>query len=140
MRCFVRLNLVAGLLLAFAGLAVAEVPNQTLRQLEEGSTHIFTGELRAVYRSVKRGEQFEDTRALAEVLIDKVEKGGGLRPGQAVFLRFWNQEWIGQGPPPPSSGGHHIPAEGTRVRAYVERVKDGTLEVLLPNGLTALKD
>jgi len=66
--------------------------------------------------------------------MEQVEKGSGVRPGQAVFLRFWNRRWIGKGLPPPGASGHYVPPVGKRVRAHVEQKEDGSFEVLLPTG------
>lgn len=124
--------------LGLAGVVRAEVPVLKQQELEQQASHIVTGKLQTIYRSVQRSADYESTRGLAEVVADKVEKGAGVRPGEAVFVRFWTERWIGKGSPPPGSSGHHVPAEGARVRAYVVQGKDGSFEMLLPNGLETL--
>ena len=140
--------------LPLASVVRAEVPVLRKQELEERATHIVTGRLTTIYRSVKRSAEYESTRGVAEVTVDRVEKGAsekgagekgasekgaGVKAGQAVFVRFWNERWIGKGSPPPGSSGHHVPAEGTRVRAYVTQGEDGSFEMLLPNGMEELK-
>lgn len=119
--------------------AKGEVPRASEQELEKRASHIVAGKLRTVYRSVSRDQQYETTDGLAELMIDGVEKGDGLKPGEVVFARFWNQHWIGKGLPPPGSTGHYVPKPGSQVRAYLERAKDGTFEVILPNGLAEAK-
>jgi hypothetical protein len=119
----------------------AEVPVLRPNDLKQQSTHIVVGKITTLYRSVEPGTDFEQTRGIAEILIDKVEKGAGPKAGEVLFVRFWNQRWVGKGDEvPPHSGGHHVPDQGKTVRAYLTRGKDGSYEVLLPNGLAVVAE
>jgi hypothetical protein len=137
---FMLASLVFGVGLVLIGeVATAEVPDRSAEDMEGAASDVFIGKLRALYRSVRRAEQYEETSGLAEIVVDKVEKGDGVKPGQVVFARYWNRQWIGRGNPPPGSRGHRNPPEGTLVRAYVTRGDDGTFEAMLPNGLLEIK-
>lgn len=118
----------------------AEVPVLSPEELKQQATHIVVGKLTTVYRSVKTGDDFERTSGIAEIVVEKIEKGGGPKVGEVTFVRFWNQHWVGKGRVPPHSAGHHVPAEGAVVRAYLKRGQDGTYEALLPNGLAVVAE
>ena len=83
--------------------------------LKDMSTHIVVGKLRMVYRSVEMHGDFQYTHGIAEIAVEKVEKGVGPKGGEVVYVRFWNDIWIGKGPVPPHSDGHHVPMQGANV-------------------------
>lgn len=118
----------------------AEVPLRRPDEVRREATHIVVGKVRAVYRSVETGRDFERTRGVVELLIEEVEKGEGPKGGEVIYVRFWNDRWVGKGPVTPHSGGHHVPAVGSAVRAYVRRDREGSYEALLPNGLEAMRE
>ncbi len=109
-------------------------------ELKRESTHIVVGKLRMVYRSVEPGGDFERTHGIAEIVVEKVEKGVGPKGGEVVYVRFWNERWVGKGQVPPHSTGHDVPTKGVVVRAYVKRDRDGSYEALLPNGLAVVTE
>ncbi len=125
--------------LACAGLR-ADVPPLGVDELKQQATHVVVGKLTTVYRSAKTGDDFVRTSGIAEIVVEKVEKGGGPKVGEVTFVRFWNQHWVGKGMVPPHSPGHHVPAEGAVVRAYLKRGQDGSYEALLPNGLAVVAE
>jgi hypothetical protein len=104
------------------------------------STHIVVGKLRMVYLSVEMRGDFQYTHGIAEIAVEKVEKGVGPKGGEVVYVRFWNDNWIGKGPVPPHSDGHQVPRQGAVVRAYVKRNHEGCYEALLPNGLEVVAE
>jgi hypothetical protein len=120
--------------------ARAEVPLRRPDELKRESTHIIVGKLRMVYRSVEPGGDFEQTRGIAEIVVEKVEKGVGPNVGEVVYARFWNQRWVGKGEVPPHSRGHRVPTKSAAVRAYLKRDQEGSYDVLLPNGLAVVTE
>jgi hypothetical protein len=142
------------LLLAVAASFVVALPlraekvNMSPEELRETATHVVTGKVAAVYaRTAKEGD-WEVTRYVAEVRVDKSEKGDGIAKGDLVYARYWQRGWIGKGQQPPSTSGHRgIPSEGQTLRIYLSRnaydgfgeTKDGGLNVIGANGFEALK-
>ena len=126
------LILVSGLL---AAATLAEVPNQSRSQLEKRSTHIVVGRANHVYTSESEGERKIETVGVVELLIDRVEKGEGLKAGQVVYGRFWKARLKPGAPPEPSSNGHRgLPQKGDVVRMYLRKADDGGYDVAFPNG------
>ena len=128
-------------LFACAAAVRAEIPNRSPEQLRQDASHILTGTVRAVY-SFESPVENEREHAVfgqyaAEILIDAVEKGEGLAPKTVTYVRFRKllrapDGWAG------GSGSRLIPATGSRVRAFVRREADGTVELVLPNGFEVL--
>ena len=115
--------------------AVAEVPLRSPKELRDGATHIVVGRVQKVYASTSRDKDWETTDYVAEIAVEKVEKGGALKPGELVFARYWHVSWLGPDPPPPHAGGHHSVAKGDHVRAFlVQNKQDNGLDAILPNG------
>ena len=85
---------------------------------------------------------------MAEVRIKDIEKGDGLKRDGLVYVRYWQQEWVGKGNPPPGTNGHRgLPAVGDAVRVYLVNkgydggghVGDGGYNVVFADGFEALK-
>ena len=55
------------------------------------------------------------TTFVAEIAVEKAEKGDRIQPGDVVYGRFWNKKWIGKGDPDPHASGHSGPAKGATV-------------------------
>jgi hypothetical protein len=68
-------------------------------QLEKTATHIVVGKVQAIYSYKAREGRYEYDRKVAEVKIDKVEKGKILEG--LVYVRYWSRNWKGLGLPPP---------------------------------------
>ena len=137
-----RLPFVACLMaLALAApFARAEVPDQTPERLQKNATHVVAGEARALYVSVSREGNYEETKGVAEIRVTGVERGDGLEPGGLVYARYWRRKWVGDGNPPPGSAGHRgLPKVGDTVRVHLKRADDGGYDVLLPNGFQPVK-
>lgn len=116
--------------------------------LQKGATHIVTGEVKAIYTKVSTEGSWKYTRYVAEVDIEKVEKGEGLSAEGLVYVRYWRRKWVSRKPVPPSTGGHRgLPKEGSKLRVYLAQnvyngagtVKDGGYDVYFANGFEALK-
>ena len=118
------------------------------RAFRKAATHIVTGEVKAIYQRVVKEGNWKVTRYVAEVAIEKVEKGDDLKADGLVYARYWRRSWNSRKPQPPSTGGHRgIPKEGDTLRIYLARnaydgfgtVKDNGYTVFGANGFEKLK-
>jgi hypothetical protein len=139
-------------LLSVLAMAVhAAVPAMSPEQLRKESTHVVVGKVTEVYTSapVKQGDG-STTHIVAQIEVQKVEKGGGLEVGKVVYARYWASKYIGKGTPPIGSGDQYsdYPKVGDRVRVYLshngknfvaDTRKDGGYDVMFPNGFEDLK-
>lgn len=120
-------------LLALSAVSLAELPPLSREELAKEATHVVTGKVQAVYSFDERKEKdWVDTRFVAEILVESVDKGESLQKGKLVYVRGWDSKqrpdgWVGP-------GGHGIPAVGARVQVYFSRGEDGGCGALLPNG------
>jgi hypothetical protein len=97
----------------------ASMPPDALTKV---ATHIVRGEIKAIYTRTERDGQWKVTRYVAEVKLEKVEKGEGLAAGGLVYVRYWTRSWTGFGAPPPSTSGHRgLPKAGETLRIYLAR-------------------
>ena len=133
-------------MLSIPGVVFGEVPNRTQESLVRGATDVIIGELRAVYSLKVDVSNYQITHLVAEIHVQKLEKGTNFRVGQMAYVRYWHQKWQGEGRPPPGTSGHRgVPPNGSIVRAYVtndkelrrrpDKENDGGFDVILPNGL-----
>jgi hypothetical protein len=111
----------------------AEVPLMSKAELGAESTHIVVGKIEMIYSATTESDDWVDSKSVAEIAVQRVEKGARIRTGDKVYGRFWNRRWVGQGDPDPYSRGHIVPEADGSVRVYLTR-KDGAYHVLLPNG------
>jgi hypothetical protein len=124
----------------------ADMPPEGLRRT---ATHVVVGEVKAIYTRESREGKWRYTRYVAEVSVEKVEKGEGLAKGALVYARYWTRRWIARSAPPPSTSGHRgLPKEGETLRIYLARNaydgftndnKDGGFNVIGANGFERLK-
>jgi uncharacterized protein (TIGR03067 family) len=111
----------------------AEVPLKSKAELQNEATHIVVAKVQTVFTATTESDDWVDTKSVAEIVVQRVEKGDRLQTGDLVYGRFWNRRWVGEGDPDPYSSGHMGPKTGDLVRAHLVR-KDGAYEVILPNG------
>jgi hypothetical protein len=127
----------------FGDPALAEKVPLTTQELEETATHIVVGEVQAIYsRQEKRGD-YQYTHYVAEVKIEKVEKGEG--PSKLMYVRYFDIAWRGAGQMPPGPGGHFpVPATKESYRFYLAKNAydgftkenhDGGYNVIYGNGI-----
>ncbi|MEW4490815.1 hypothetical protein AB1L42_22225 [Thalassoglobus sp. JC818] len=116
----------------------AEVPFLSADELKSDSSHIVVGKVQAVYSTSEERKNWQETSSVAEIMVSAVEKGHDINVGDTVYAHYWNKKWIGDGEPEPHSGGHRSVSKGEVVRAHLE-LKNGTYEVLLPNGFVSVK-
>lgn len=105
-------------------------------EAEEKATHILTGTVAAIYSKITRTEANETVYYVAEVRVENVEKGEGIRPGQLAYVRYWHHlKWLEKGPIAPGPSGHaNIPKEGDKRRMCLVRGADGSLDVYYVSG------
>lgn len=129
----------------------SEVPSRTPEGLFQGATDVIVGEIRAIYHDEVDYPNVRITHYVAEIHVQKVEKGSNFPVGKMAYVRYWRQKWQGEGPPPTGSGGHRgVPSSGSVVRAYVTDAKnwrrrpdkenDEGFDAILPNGLQLAKE
>ena len=110
-----------------------EAPLETTEQLQQGSTQVVVGRVEAIFHDTSSGSQFEKTESIAEIVVFRVDKGDGLKPGEVIYVKYWNQRWIAKrGDVPPHSRGHDGPSVGEQTIVYLEK-KDGRFLVRFPN-------
>jgi hypothetical protein len=128
--------------------AVAEKVDMTPEELQKTATHIVVGRAEQIFARTEKGKDYEYTHYVAEVRIDKLEKGEGYKQGDLMYVRYWHKRWIGAGDPPPDTSGHRgEPKPGQTLRIYAARnaydgfgtTKDGGLNVIGANGFEAIK-
>ena len=124
-------------LVAACATARGEIAPQTPEQLEARSTHIAVGEVTAIYTDRTQSGDWLKTVGVIEIRIAELGKGDGLDAGDAVYARFWRQQWRGEGNPPPFGSGHRLPKKGDTVRVYLKQ-NAGGYDALLPNGIEVI--
>ena len=75
-------------------------------QLEKAATHIVVGKVRSISSTTNEHAQYVTITYVAQIAIDRVEKGDGLKQGDAVEVRYLSLAWRGSGSPPPFDSGH----------------------------------
>lgn len=122
--------------------AMAENLPLTNKQLEKAATHIVVGKVQAIYSRKERVGNYEYMRFLAEVKVDKQQKGDG--PEDLVYVRYFTIGWNGPGKVPEGPSGHFpLPKQGNTHRFYLSQYaydgfslsKDGGFNVVYGNGV-----
>ena len=122
------------------------------QQLETIATHIVVGKVQAVYSYKEREGSplvsgYEDDHKVAEVKIEKVEKGKISE--SLLYARYWSRTWKGIGLPPPGGQSYeNQPKKGQTCRFYLARNaydgwsrkgnKDGGYNVVYVNGIQTI--
>jgi hypothetical protein len=111
----------------------AEKATMFPEELRASATTILTGKIAQIYSSVSTSTDTEVTHFVAEVQVERVEKGKHAAP--LAYVRFYRIRDLGKGSPPPGDHGHYpTPKNSDAVRVFVTAGKDGGFDVLLPNG------
>jgi hypothetical protein len=131
-----------------ATLAWAEKVDMSPEELVETATHIVDGQVVAIYERKTSDDKWANTSYLAEVRVNKAEKGDDLEKDDLVYIRYWHRNWIANRDPEPNTNGHRgLPAERDNIRVYLARnayngfgeSKDGGFDVIGANGFEILK-
>ena len=118
-------------------------------QLEEVATHIVIGTVRAIYSRIEREGNYEYTMFIAEVKIEKLEKGE--EPDDLIYVRYFSIDWKGGSRIPPGPSGHSpLPRKGSIHRFYLARnaydgftskgTRDGGYNIIYANGVQSAKE
>jgi hypothetical protein len=132
-----RKTLVAAVFaLLFTALQVSAVKVDRPEEAENNATHIVSGKVTAVYSKITRTEKEETAHCVAEIQVEKVERGGGLKTGSVLYVRYLgSKRWLGGGPPAIGPGPHdNCPSEGQSVRVRLVRAADGGFDVYYVSG------
>jgi hypothetical protein len=124
--------------------AWAEKAPYSKQQLEKIATHIVVGRVQAIYSFTEREGNDEYVRKVAEVKVEKLEKGKG--PARLVYARYFDRAWKGRGLVPPGGGSYGPqPRKGGTYRFYLARdaydgwsrdgSQDGGYNVVYVNGV-----
>jgi len=131
----------------FATGALAAKALTSKARLEMGATHIIVGKVRSISFTKNVESAWVTTAYVAEIAIDKIEKGEGLRVGDVVRARYLTRGWRGIGTPPPHDSGHNPkPNNNDSVRVYLVNqgyngagyTMDGGYDVYYKNGFEIL--
>lgn len=126
----------------------AEIAPKTPEEMHKMATHVVTGKVKGIYAATSRQGDYQRTHYVAELAVDKIEKGEGLAEKQLIYVRYWQQRWVGRGMQPPGTNGHFdVPAAGDAVRVYLVNkgydgggeVGDGGFNVVFADGFVKLK-
>jgi hypothetical protein len=64
-------------------------------KLEKDATHIVVGKVRSISSSKTVAPQLKTTNYVAEIVVDRIEKGQGLKAGAVVHVRYrWTESRI----------------------------------------------
>ncbi len=136
------------LLILMVGAARAEKAPLSPEELRETATHVVVGEVEQIFARQENANDYEYTRYVAEVRVEKSEKGDGLKAGELMYVRYWRRRWVGPGDPPVGTSGHRgLPSEGQAVRVHAVRngydgfgrTNDGGFNVIGTNGFEAIE-
>ena len=115
--------------------ADAEIPKRSKNELQASASHALTGTVERIYEQKEKQGDFEYTYGVAEVAVERVDKGADVVANDRVFVRYWRNKWIGNGNPPPGHSGHwDIPAKTDSAEIYVKGDRKIGFDVLSPNG------
>ncbi len=107
---------------------------------ESESTHIVVGTVTAIYSKITRDESYETTHCLAEVRIESVEKGDGLKADEIVCVRYiGSMRWIGKEGLPMEGPHRNVPKEGEKLKICLVQNADKSLDVYYISGFKKLE-
>lgn len=119
--------------------ATAEIPNQSKPDLHAEASHVLAGTVRQTYERKEQRGHFEYTHCVAEIAVERVDKGTGVAAGDRVFVRYWRKKWTGEGHALPDHYGHrNVPGGGDSVEVYVGGDRKTGFDVVSPNGFFAV--
>jgi hypothetical protein len=143
-----RLAVSIGIFVLIACGVYAEKIDWPPARLRDTATHVIVGTVATIYASRATDKEWDTTSYLAEVRIETVEKGEGIKAGDLVYVRYWHRSWVAGKIPPPATNGHRgLPKPGESLRIYLARnaydgfgaTNDGGFNVIGANGFEKLK-
>src|SRR5262245_58699424 len=71
-------------------------------ELRNTATHVVIGKVQGIFTRTTDEGDWRVTRYVAEVKVEKAEKGDGVKEGDLLYVRYWNRQWISAKQQPPS--------------------------------------
>ena len=117
--------------------------------LEQIATDIVVGKVQAIYSRTEREGKYEYVHKVAEVKIEKIEKGKVT--DELIYVRYFDRHWIGKGLLPPGAASYSPqPTNGGICRFYLSRDaydgwsldggQDGGFNVVYVNGIQPVQE
>ena len=117
--------------------------------LEQIATDIVVGKVQAIYSRTEREGNVEYVHKVAEVKIEKIEKGKVT--DELIYVRYFDRHWIGKGLIPPGAASYSPqPTNGGTCRFYLSRdaydgwsldgAQDGGYNVVYVNGIQPVQE
>ncbi len=131
--------------------AQAAVPRASSTAKRAEASHIVVGKVSRVYSSTGPVEgSRREVFLVAEIAVEKVEKGSGMAAGDTLFARYWRADWLGDPKAIPMDATTCIsprPEAEDSVRVYLGLNQTNGLgarsgrgyNVLFPNGFEILR-
>jgi hypothetical protein len=111
------------------GTCIAAEKSKSPADLRRSATEIFTGKIARLYSYVSKEGNYEDTHYVAEIKVERVEKGEYDAP--LAYARFDRSRYIGRGNPSPDESSERItPKFSGMTRVYVKKADDGGFDAL----------
>ena len=108
--------LAAILFLMSAREAGAEIPMASKEDLHASASHAIHGTVKRTYERKETQPDHLFTYGIAEIAVERVDKGSDIAVNDTVCFRYWGKRWIGTGTPPPDHDGHwNVPAANDSV-------------------------
>ncbi len=119
------------------------------QQLEQIATDIVVGKVQVIYSRTEREGKYEYVHKVAEVKIEKVDKGKTAEG--LIYVRYFDRNWIGKGFIPPGGASYSPqPNNGGTYRFYLSRdaydgwsldgAQDGGYNVVYANGIQPVEE
>jgi hypothetical protein len=127
----------------------AEKVNMTPGRLKGTATHVIIAEVRHIYERMEVDQDWKTIRYLAEVRVNEVEKGEGVKKNDLIYIRYWRRSPVVAGKHLFSTLGHRdLPNAGESLRIYMARdaydgfgtTNDGGFNVIGANGFERLRE
>lgn len=131
-RVLAALLVVAGLI----GGASAEIPAKSKEDLHNSASHAFTGTVKRTYERAEKREHSTYIYGVAEILVERVDKGKEILVNDHVFVHYWEDNWDNKsGNRAPGHYGHwNVPEAGDLVEVFVVGDRTTGFDVISPNG------
>ena len=116
--------------------ASSEIAPRSADELQEGATDIVLATVLGRTVVETTNGDWIDRQFSFTVQVEDVLKGSHVRGDRMENISAWNRSWTGSGLPPPSGTGHRpLPLEGEVAKFHLKTVEDGSMPIMLPNGV-----
>lgn len=124
------------LVVSCSEVANAEIPKKSKEELHSTASHAFSGVVQRTYVRTEKRDRSEYTYGVAEIVVNRNDKGKDIVARDRVFVRYWSENPTDDGRVrAPGHYGHwDVPAERDIVEVYVTGDRTTGYNVLSPNG------